>query len=247
MEKNNVHVISFGIPFERWSRGRQRLEILNKFEEVKSIKIISEKDLYEYCPEIHKHKDFILKSKKGYGYYIWKMFLTKKLMSFIPENDIIFYVDLGCSYNYNENSKKRFSDYCNYAYEHGSLFFKLRSIEKKFTKMDTYFRVFENDKTHLESKQMMGGVYFLKNIEQNKNIINEIIDLMTEKNYHYLDDSPSIIKNEIIFDSHRHDQSITSLIVKKYNLYSINDETYWHPNWKNGINYPIMTTRTRYQ
>ena len=49
------------------------------------------------------------------------------------------------------------------------------------------------------------------------------------QNYHFIDDSPSIYINFSCFVEHRHDQSIFSLLTKKYNLfseYSLNDEGY---------------------
>jgi hypothetical protein len=39
-------------------------------------------------------------------------------------------------------------------------------------------------------------------------------------NYHMIDDSPSISNNLNYFMRHRHDQSIFSLLTKKYNIYS---------------------------
>ena len=38
--------------------------------------------------------------------------------------------------------------------------------------------------------------------------------------YHNIDDTPSIIPNYPNFKEHRHDQSIFSLLTKKYNLFS---------------------------
>ena len=40
-------------------------------------------------------------------------------------------------------------------------------------------------------------------------------------NYHFIDDSPSILKNDNSFSEHRHDQSIFSLLIKS-NKYKLN-------------------------
>ena len=89
--------------------------------------------------------------------------------------------------------------------------------------------------------------YFLKNTKENRFIIDECKLISTENNYHYIDDSESSIPNHKTFKGeHRFDQSIFSLISKKYNFYCISDETYWHPNWNNGgKEYPIWATRIR--
>ena len=53
----------------------------------------------------------------------------------------------------------------------------------------------------------------------------ETVDLVNEWyniscNYHMIDDTPSIIPNVGSFKEHRHDQSIFSLLTKKYNIFS---------------------------
>ena len=40
--------------------------------------IFSEKNIFEYCTDIQKHKDFL--GGKGYGYWIWKYYLVSELM-----------------------------------------------------------------------------------------------------------------------------------------------------------------------
>ena len=46
--------------------------------------------------------------------------------------------------------------------------------------------------------------------------------------------------------SHRHDQSILSLLVKKYGSIKIPDETFFYPFWeKTGLRYPFWATRKR--
>lgn len=49
-------------------------------------------------------------------------------------------------------------------------------------------------------------------------MVNEWYELGCD--YHNIDDSPSILKNIDGFIEHRHDQSIFSLLTKKYNLFS---------------------------
>ena len=86
---------------------------------------------------------------------------------------------------------------------------------------------------------------FLKKTDINIKLVSEWYNLMISQNYHLIDDSPSIISNDITFVEHRHDQSCFSLLMKKYNRFVIPDETYFHPNWNNGINYPIWAIRNK--
>jgi len=54
--------------------------------------------------------------------------------------------------------------------------------------------------------------------QETRDFVNEWYNVGCD--YHNIDDSPSIIKNLDSFIEHRHDQSIFSLLTKKYDLYS---------------------------
>lgn len=241
----NLHLISFGAPYQRFSSTRNRFlnEALN-FEIFKSINIFSELDCFETSNELLKHKNF-MESTRAYGFWIWKSFLISELMKSIPDNEVLCYVDLGCTLNI--QGKKRMTEYYSMVMEKDSLCFDIFHLEREFTKSDTYFRVFPNDKSHLHTGQRCSTTYFLKNNKTNRDIIDEVNLISVENNYHYVDDSESVIPNHNTFKGeHRFDQSIFSLLSKKYNLYCIPDETYWNPNWStDGKDYPIWATRIR--
>ena len=61
------------------------------------------------------------------------------------------------------------------------------------------------------------SIMFVVN-KKTRNIVNSWYRIAT--NYHMIDDSPSLHKNLNCFIEHRHDQSIFSLLTKKYNIYS---------------------------
>lgn len=241
----NLHLISFASPEERYSFTMNRFyrEALN-MQIFNSINLFTEKNCFQYCSELLEHKNF-MESTRAYGFWIWKSFLIFQLMKTIPENDIICYADVGCTFN--PLGKQRMTDYLNYVMEFGSLCFDLLLPEKEYTKSDTYFKIFPNDKIHFDSGQRCATAYFLKNNQKNRDILNEFKYISIENNYHYIDDSQSLIPNSKEFrGEHRFDQSIFSLLSKKYNFYCIPDETYWSPNWEiDGKNYPIWATRIR--
>lgn len=43
-----------------------------------------------------QHSEFIIKNKKGYGYWIWKSYIIKKTMETMKNGDILMYLDCGC-------------------------------------------------------------------------------------------------------------------------------------------------------
>lgn len=244
----NLHLISFCAPEERFASTKNRFynEALN-MEVFKTVNIFTEKNCFEYCSELSPHKQF-MESTRAYGFWIWKSFLISELMKSVPENDIICYADLGCSFN--PNGKERLSEYYQLAIENGSLCFDTFHLEKKYTKFDTYARIFPSDDCHLDTGHRCATVYFLKNNKANKKIIEEFKSISIENNYHYIDDSKSLSLGEYNFlIEHRYDQSIFSLLSKKYNFYCIPDETWWPDpiqNWhETAKKYPIWATRIK--
>ena len=241
----NLHLISFCSPEQKYASTRNRFhnEALN-LGLFKSINLFSEKNCFSYSSDLSEHKNF-MESTRAYGFWIWKFFLISELMKSIPEDDVICYADIGCTFNI--NGKKRMCEYYEIVMENGSLCFDIFHLEREYTKSDTYFKIFPNDETYFNTGQRCSTTYFLKNTKENRSIIDECKLIGTENNYHYIDDSESVIPNHKTFKGgHRFDQSIFSLLSKKHNFYCIQDETYWHPNWNiDGKQYPIWATRIR--
>ena len=55
---------------------------------------------------------------------------------------------------------------------------------------------------------------------ENKNIFQEIKQISIDNDHFYITDVSSQEPNHEEFKEHRHDQSIFSLLTKKYNIYS---------------------------
>jgi len=241
----NLHLISFCSPEKTYLNTKNRFHSqassLGIFD---TINIFSEKTCFSYCNELLEHKEY-MESTRAYGFWMWKFFLISELMKNIPDNDIICYADIGCSFNVQGLS--RMKEYISLVENNESLCFDIFHLEGEYTKSDTYFRIFSNDKSHLNTGQRCSTTYFLKNTKENKFIIDECKQISIEDNYRYIDDSESIILNSEMFKGEpRFDQSIFSLMSKKYNFYCIPDETYWHPNWNvDGKDYPIWATRIK--
>jgi hypothetical protein len=89
---------------------------------------------------------------------------------------------------------------------------------------------------------MVGGISFFKKTEKTIRFLTEWYELAC--NYHLIDDSPSILKNDPTFCEHRHDQSIFSLLCKKHGANVLDDETYYEDWPKNKcIDKPILAKR----
>jgi hypothetical protein len=241
----NIHLVSFGAPFHSFSRAHSRvLQNAENFGVFSSINLFSERDIFNFCPEIIPYKKF-LSSTRGYGYWMWKSFLVSRMMELSSDDDLICYADIGCTFN--DAGIARFGEYCALTSEYGSLCFDLGHLERAYTKMDTYKKIFPETLDHLNTGQRCATTFLLKNTQDNRNIFEEIKKISVENNHFYITDVPSQEQNHEEFKEHRHDQSVFSLMSKKYKFYCIPDETYWAPNWNvKGKDYPVWATRNKF-
>lgn len=194
-----------------------------------------------------QHAEFILKNPRGYGYWLWKPFLIRQLMHRLKDDAVILYMDAGCELNH--EGLKRLAEYHEYAITYGGLCFTLKhQVEIQYTKMDTYKRITGDFVYNETDRQILATAFFIKNTLSNRKFVDEWYAICAEKKYHYLDDTASHLKNHELFREHRHDQSIFSLLVKKYDPFCrIQDETYWGPDrWvTEGQDYPLWAKRNR--
>jgi len=164
------------------------------------------------------HQDFISNNKRGYGYWLWKPYLIKKHMDLLNDGDILLFLDCGCEIDIRE----KFWIYeCIEKVKTYKIVGTFTSIERDWNKMDLIDKLQMNNDSFLNTDQRQGGVNLFLICNETRKLVNEWYDLACD--YHNIDDSPSILTNLPSFKEHRHDQSIFSLLTKKYNLYCLND------------------------
>ena len=172
--------------------------------------------------------------KKGFGYFMWKPYLVKKILEEINYGDVINYMDIG--FHILKENRKKFEDYLNFIYEknnwiltfqyHSRIYEKFYNIsfpsreERKYSKGDLLdFFGFYNKSLITETPQYMAGCFFVKKTKNSMSFINEWLDIFY-KRFDLVDDTVSKLKNLNGFIENRHDQSVFSLLCKKYNLES---------------------------
>lgn len=206
----------------------------------------TEKDLMNDAAFWDKHAGFILANKRGYGYWTWKSYLTKKMLEKMNENDILVYADAGCKIN--PHGKPRLLEYFDIVNKSkfANFSFQMEHLEKTWTKMDIIDYYDANQSNIVETGQLISGVYILRKCQHTTDLIDRWYEATC--NYHLSDDSPSYIPNDASFSENRHDQSLFSVVRKKYGSdMSEFDETWFSPNWQtSGVNYPFWAVRMRY-
>lgn len=163
----------------------------------------------------------ILKYKRLGGYAVWKPYIIFKKLLEIDENDILCYNDSKYIWKTNvrklENdilSNKNIGVYTNKP--NGQNY-----IEKQLTKGDAFLLMnipnnnFGNDIKN--SAQAWSGFILLR---KSFNPIRFISEWLTyNQDYRIASDSPSIlVRNDPIFYENRHDQTILSLLCKKWGI-----------------------------
>ena len=218
------------------NRIHKQAESFNFFD---NIICYTDKDLKNDEYFWNKHGEFIEKNPRGYGYWIWKSYIIIKILKTMNENDILVYADSGCTLN--QKGIDRLNEYIDIVNksEFGILTFKLTHLVKTWTKMDL-IKHFDAEK-YLDTQQLVAGIFVLRKCDHVVNIFD--IYFNTSCNYQFLNDNPSNLKNDETFIEHRHDQSIFSLIIKKYGGEMIEDETWFGGSWD--TKYPIWATRIR--
>jgi hypothetical protein len=177
------------------------------FDEVISY---SENDIDKEFYEKNQH---ILIQQRGVGYWLWKPYFIHKTLKKMDYGDLLVYSDSGSIYQkpVDDLIKKIGSD------KQGVLSFELLGlIENAYTKRDTFILMGLDDPKYTESSQREATYIWLIKNEFTVNLIDEY--LFYAQNESIITDKPSENINYKDFKDHRHDQSIWSLLCKKYEI-----------------------------
>ena len=179
-----------------------------------------------------KHGDFIEHNKRGYGYWLWKPYLINLVLEHLNENDVLVYIDAGSTIN--PNGLPRLNEYVDLLNnsDYGVLSFQLSWWpEKCWTKriLLEYFG-FDADNETLNSGQCLGGLQVIKKNKHSVELVSKWFELASI--YQFIDDT-KISNENSEFMEHRHDQSIYSLLVKKYGSIKVDDNLFedFHGDW----------------
>lgn len=200
----------------------------------------------------NKHQVFIHDNiNKGFGRYVWKAHIVKQVLDkLMKDNDILVFADCGCTMN--PNGKQRLEEYFQMVRNHksGMLGIALEDqkggsvlAEKRFTKEDVfqYFNVDSTDQSIRDTSQLISTAIVIRKCPISEQAVEEWE--RASEVYNLIDDSPSQIQNDLSFDSHRHDQSIFSVIRKKYGCVKTWDETMTFTRGGRLGDKPILATR----
>jgi hypothetical protein len=210
------YFVTFGSGGQKYiDAGKRLIKQANAIQLFDNVKLYTDKHLKNDYQFWKKHGNFILNNKRGYGYWIWKSYIIKKTMDELNNGDIILYLDCGCEININKKQKLIESfDYV----QNDLIIGTYTQDDKRWNKMDLILYLDMNKKEYLNTPQHQAGALMILVNNKTRELVNKWYYISC--NYHLIDDTPSNYKNFDCFKEHRHDQSIFSLLTKKYNIYS---------------------------
>jgi len=168
-------------------------------------------------------RDFVEKNKRvlelprGGGYWLWKPYIINETLKTLDEGDLLFYLD--SKYFFIEEFSNLYREPLS---RKDVIIWKNKPNEpvwymRNWCKMSVIEKYGLKDKVFKEQAiDCWAGCIVLKKTEFSSIFIREWLEMSCI--YEDITDSPSSIPNSIQFREHRHDQSLLSIQLHKYNI-----------------------------
>lgn len=220
-----IYFVSYGN--RRFVKSRERIANEAKAFGFDIVKIYTEADLSDDIRNNH-----VMQSERGGGYYLWKPYVILQTLKEMKEGDLLFYLDAGCKIVNNEKTRDIYNQYLKLL-ESNSVITCLtakrprlpgytRYYEYQWTKRDLFNHLDAND-FHNEI-QVCSGFFLARKCDESVRLVKEWLETSLLYDCHFIRDTPSYKANYEGFVEHRHDQSVLSLLVRKYNHLILEDQ-----------------------
>jgi len=157
----------------------------------------------------------ILDSQRLCGYTLWKPFIILNALNTVSEGDIVVYMDCG-DIPLHSNINSHIKDYLSHQDQYFIDTFSLSN--RRFTKRDCFVLMNCDSDQYWNDIQMEAGFLAFRKTTSNIDFVSEWLHYC--KNENIITDLPNVcgLDNFADFVDHRHDQSVISLLKKKYLL-----------------------------
>lgn len=163
----------------------------------------------------------ILDAPRGGGYYLWKPYFYRKAYDELGEGDYLVYIDSGAVYV----NKIQYLIECMEREKVPLMIFSLEQerIEKGNTKRDAFVLTGCDEAKYTDTPQSIGGYFICKKSPEVEAYLDEV--LQYAQDIRIISDQPNVmgLPNYEEFTDHRHDQSVLSLMSKKYGFRRFRD------------------------
>ena len=170
-------------------------------------------------PQFQKKNSYILEKGRGNGYWLWKpYFLYKTLKEKLNYGDFLIYSDAAIIY---VDLAQKLVDFLNEKkldmYLH-----RLPHLEKQYTKRDAFILLGVDAPFYAETGQFNAAFQIYRKSKFTEFFIGEYLYYAQDKRIITDDANELGVGNYEGFRDHRHDQSILSLLTKKYGQVNAN-------------------------
>lgn len=165
----------------------------------------------------------ILSAPRGNGYFLWKPYIINQAYEKLSEGDYLIYADAGACYvdqiqKLIDNMEAEKMDIMIFSLENDKL-------EKYYTKKDAFILMDCNEPRYWDTPQSIATYVLIK--KTSNGIGNKILEewLRYAQDERIISGNPSVLATDDVegFVEHRHDQSILSLLSKKYEVIRFKD------------------------
>lgn len=208
-----IGIVSFAAGSRAWTRAGHRIE--RQLNSLKSDKVVSK--VYFNLRDLQMQRNdfgFARRHSKGHGYWIWKPYAVLRFLQENPDVDRVIYLDAGCDVMKN-SCDSQIQELCKDFIGSEGLFFSLSNKpEWQFTKKTLAQEISVTESMMLEFQ--ISATMFCLTREFAEELCDLWLQTMRISNYELLIDEASDEAEGFI--SHRHDQSILSVLIKKHYL-----------------------------
>ena len=170
------------------------------------------KDIDEKFKEINKD---ILIQKRGNGYWLWKPYILLKTMKEkMNEGDFLIYTDACILYKQNVNILINFLN----KNKQEMLLYRLSNLEKKWTKRDAFILMGADSPYFTDTYQYQASYQIYRKSKLTLYFLEELLYYSQDKRIITDDNNTLEFNNYEGFKENRHDQSVLSVLTKKYGL-----------------------------
>ena len=213
--KNKIVAISYGN--ERYSKS---LECNKK----SALEVAMVDEFYAYTPndideEFKEKNKYILSHSRGNGYWLWKPYFIYKTLKYkLNDGDYLIYSDAGILYI---DKAQLIVDFINERKAEMYLH-RLPHLEKHYTKRDAFILLGADLPFFAETGQFNAAFQIYKKSKFTEIFLEEYLYYAQDKRIITDDENTLGFPNYDGFRAHRHDQSILSLLTKKYSQVNAN-------------------------
>ena len=170
----------------------------------------------------YKH---ILDQPRGAGYWLWKFYFANRLLNdnLIPEGAYIFYADSGSKFIDSIDKIIDVFDRDNLSV----MTFRQNHVSYIWTKRDAFILTDTDYPEYTHTGARVGGWFLLKKNDFSREFMGKCLEYGCD--YRIITDSPNElgVPNYDGFIENRHDESIITLVSKKYKLFPYRNPSQW--------------------